>query len=95
MHLVSAAKRARKREKLSIGRSGTNRSLRTVKRWLMTRRSSGGIYGGIRLSSGLIYPEGAVQFRALSTPSFDAPLCEPGGALLQSVLLDSENLKEL
>lgn len=25
MHLVSAAKRARKREKLSIGRSGTNR----------------------------------------------------------------------
>lgn len=26
MHLVSAAKRARKREKLSIGRSGTNRA---------------------------------------------------------------------
>ena len=40
-------------------------------------------------------PEARFDPRAPPTPSFDAPLCEPRGALLQSVLLDSENLKEL
>lgn len=96
-HLVSAAKRARKREKLSIGRSGTNRAHKFADGKTMAddKTQLGRHIWWHTVIFGADTPRRRGLTPRAATPSFDAPLCEPGGALLQSVLSDSENLKEL
>lgn len=94
MHLVSAAKRARKREKLSIGRSGTNRAHKFADGKTMAddKTQLGRHIWQHTVISGTPIPRRRGLTPRAATPSFDAPLCEPGGALLQSVNLN-ENPK--